>query len=96
MASPVFLIALDRASFEERQAVQAIVKSKSGWWHHFTDVWLVTGRTSDYWSKALQPALTQGRSSFLIVELPEHARHGGWVYYGVEADKRAAWLEKHL
>jgi hypothetical protein len=61
MIDPVFLIALDRASRVEREAVHEAVKSHvhpRAWWHRFADLWIVGGGESvEEWRDVVSEAL---------------------------------------
>jgi hypothetical protein len=90
-----YVIVLDRATDEERAAVQSAIKENaSGWWHHFRDAWIVSGRNRKYWRELMEETLISPASAVLILTLPEPGSRA-WSYYGPFADAKTKWLEKN-
>jgi hypothetical protein len=98
MSVPTFLIALDRATNEERDAVHEIVKSHAnGWWHMFADVWLVGGHSPEFWVDTIGPLIPFGPASILVFRIPDGASlPQDWHYFGIKPNERSKWLRENL
>ncbi len=95
MISNPCVIILDSATSEEREAVQSAVKQHAnGWWHYFGDAWIAGGHTPVYWQNVLKPLLPDGRSSVLILALPEGKNERKTGGYMIDLDKRMRWIRK--
>lgn len=91
---PTFVILADRIGPEKREAIHEVVKQHSeGWWHHFTNVWIVRGHTAKFWRDAVIGLGTP--SSVLVLNLPAE-KDRTWAYAGPKAEERAEWLHKYL
>lgn len=78
-----FVILVDDATPEQQNAVTLFLKGKFGYWHHFSDAWLVT-TTRDEWNAktirdAVQKAVVGPNILVLKVDAPK-----GWAAYGTE------------
>lgn len=95
MIDVTHIIVVDRGTDEELNAVHQVVKAEAkGWWHRFTNVWLVGGRTTNEWRDALQEIIRGGPSSVLVLRLPKHAdRH--WSYFGPKWKERCEWIHNN-
>jgi hypothetical protein len=92
-----FIIVLDRGTSEEREAIHALVKEHArGWWHRYTDLWIVVGLASTpEWRDVLKPAITRGsESSVMVFQLPESGIR--WAYFGPHSMEKTAWLHREL
>ncbi len=95
--SRVYVILLDRATADEREAVQAIVKDEAQkWWHRFQDVWLATGHSAPEWRELLKPVLGSPTSNLLVFSLPSDPTDRDWSYWGTQADERTAWIKRNF
>jgi len=95
MALPMHIIVLDRATDEQLNEAHQIIKSESkGWWHHYTNVWLVRDRTASDWRDSLKRVVVGGPASVSVFRLPD-AGHRKWASYGFKAKARSEWLHKH-
>lgn len=87
-----FLIALNKATDENREAVQAIVKvHATGWWHNFTDVWIVGGHNAPYWRDLIAPTLMNSTAEVLVLALPSGG--GSWATSKVKT-ANTKWLRE--
>jgi hypothetical protein len=89
---PTYAILVDRATDAQLQAVhQAVKDAANGWWHRFTNVWLVGGKTAVEWRDLLKP-LVSAPGSVLVVRVDGSQ----WAMSGPDVQERAAWLHKNL
>jgi hypothetical protein len=90
-----FAISVDRATQEELDAVQSIVKANAnGWWHRHAAFWVVGGKTASEWRDLIKPALVSG-SSVLVLQLPENDAEKNWSFNGPEAKAKCEWFHKN-
>ena len=88
------VILVDRATADQLNAVHEIVKTHaSGWWHHFTSVWIVGGeKTATQWRNLISPVITEGAANVLVLELPPPEADRLWAFYGKKPEERSKWL----
>jgi hypothetical protein len=87
-----FVITLDAATPAQREAVHAAVEaSTTQWWHHFADIWIVSGKSAGEWARIVLPHIGDGHAAVLV--LPTDVRT--WTYYGPDAAERCKWLHAH-
>lgn len=90
-----FLIALNKATDENREAVQAIVKVHAdGWWHNFTDIWIVGGHSASYWRDLIAPTLMNSTAEVLVMALPLDG--GAWATSKVKTANTKWFNETYL
>lgn len=95
MRDPTYIIVIDRATDIELNAAHEIIKSRAnGWWHRFTNTWLVGGLSVSEWRDALRDTTESGPSSILVMKLPE-AGGRAWSYIGPRAKERCEWLHEN-
>lgn len=86
------VVLLDRSTAEERAAVQAAIKENAdGWWHHFQDAWIVSGKTPKFWRDLVREHLSSPESGVLVLALPEKGERG-WAFYGPRLKAKTKWL----
>jgi hypothetical protein len=91
-----YVILLDRATPEERAAVQSAIKEKArGWWHHFQDSWIVSGETAKFWRDLVKENLNSPQSAVLVLSLPEEKAKRGWAYFGPRSKDKTKWLHEN-
>jgi hypothetical protein len=96
MASNPYLILLDQATAEQIDAVHALMKENAnGWWHHFSDAWIVFGKSSSEWRDIVSKCIEEGSASVLVIALPKDKASRSYAYYGTEVDKRIEWLKSN-
>lgn len=79
----MFIVVLDQATDDHREAVQAIVKAHAnGWWHNFTDVWIVGGHEVTYWRDLIKPTLALSPARVLVMGLPDMGQRA-WATAGL-------------
>ncbi len=89
---PLYLIVLDHANVDQRNAVQAIVKvHSSAWWHQYADVWIAAGHTAAYWRDLITPVIRGPGTSVLVFKLPGSPGRA-WAATGPNSAERCDWL----
>ena len=99
MTIPFFMILLNEATPAQINAVHETLKQHAkGWWHHFENAWIVGGElTPGEWLDVVTPVIPDGRTSVLVVQLPDDTRQRqSWAYYGIDAPERSVWLNLNL
>jgi hypothetical protein len=95
MPEPAYLIALEDAQTEHRNAVQAIVKAHSSmWWHQLSDLWVVEGHSAAYWRDLIAPVTAGSRVSVIVFRLPDSPNRE-WASWAVKGTERTRWLKDH-
>jgi hypothetical protein len=90
-----FIILVDRATDDELNAAHEQIKKKAGgWWHRYTNTWIVGGLTEKAWRDLVRPVLTGISSSVLVMKLPD-AGDRRWAYYGENVEERMRWLHRN-
>lgn len=92
--SAKFVVVVDRASDAQLQSVHQILKANaSGWWHRFTNTWVVSSddKTAAYWRDLLTPIVSRP-ASVLVLKVDQTS----WAYRGPDAKERAAWFHQNF
>lgn len=90
------VIILDRPTAAERDAVHEMVKEKAtGWWHHFSDAWIVSGESPSYWRDKVKALLSEPGSSVLVLALPRNKKERSWSLFGANAKTKGEWLHQN-
>jgi hypothetical protein len=97
MIEPAFLIVLDRASAEQRNAVHEAIKGHAnGWWHQFADTWIVGGGVSAAEWRDLLRTHISSPAGVLVLRLPDAASASrNWAMFGPDAKIRAEWIHEN-
>jgi len=87
MNPPMFVIVTDGLGDVQRNLAFEAIKSASeaagtAWWHHFSDVWIVQGKSAADWRDLVR---STGEASVLVLELTS-----GWAAYS--PSKGHPWL----
>ena len=88
-----FVLLVDGAKVDERDAITAFIKGKFGFWHHFSDTWLLTSNNADWDTPKIREAvraLTNSNVLVLKVDLPAEAPR----WSGRAPTKMFDWLKK--
>jgi hypothetical protein len=97
MVNSPCVIILDRATSAERNAVHEMIKTHaSGWWHHFTNVWIAGGHSTLYWNRLLAPLIPAGQSAILVLKLPEDKTQRQYNMYTRGNNERSKWIKEVL
>ena len=95
MSDSAFIIVIDRATDDELNTAHEAIKSKAdGWWHRYTNTWIVGGLTASEWRDLVKRVLISDSASVLVLKLPE-AEDRRWAYYGPRAEERMGWLHRN-
>lgn len=90
-----FAISVDRATRQELNNVQAIIKEKAdGWWHRHATFWIAGGLEASEWRDLLKPVLRSERSNVLVLLLPDEEDRR-WGFYGPDAKRKSSWLHEN-
>jgi hypothetical protein len=90
-----FVVALDSGNREQRNALTALFQTKA-WsvWHHFEDLWLLSGVPEAVTPKSLYHELAKiaviGKHPVLILRVVD----GDHDYYGKTRAEGWEWMEK--
>jgi hypothetical protein len=95
MAVPKYVIAINRATPEQRQQVHEIVKANAnGWWHAFADCWIVGGKTAAEWRDLVGVVFPIGPGGVLVLKIDTAG--ATWAYRATFKDSAKEWLRTHL
>jgi hypothetical protein len=87
-----FAVSVDRASADELNKVQGVIKEHAnGWWHRQTNFWIVGGQSASKWRDLIKPCLTETDSNVLVIGLPP-ADESTWAFAGHDATTKCKWL----
>jgi|GEM_PF-2358631 len=87
------LIIFDQLSDERREVVHELVKAKAdGWWHNMPNIWIVGGKTSEFWRDELHPVIAGTGASILVMRLPRDLAERRWAFQGPNAKTKTDWL----
>lgn len=90
-----YIIVLDRATPEERAAVQMAIKEQAnGWWHHFQDAWIVSGKTVGFWRDLVKGIIDSPGSGVLVLALPKKVERR-WAFFGPRPKEKTKWLHRN-
>jgi hypothetical protein len=84
-----FVILVDDATPAQQNAVTLFLKGKVGYWHHFSDAWLVASNSGEWTAAKLRDELTKVVSgpSVLVLKIDSPK---GWAAFGTKGI--FAWL----
>ncbi len=89
-----FVVATNRATVEQRNAITRFFQSKSiGFWHHFNDLWLVSSNQFDG-TIQLRDALITEAPGVLILVLEVDVPNTTKPWSGFGRKKMWPWLQK--
>lgn len=90
-----FAVSVDRATADELNRVQDVIKANAnGWWHHQINFWIVGGHKAEKWRDLIKPCLTEAPSNVLVLKLPQEEWERWWAFTGYEAEKKCKWLNE--
>lgn len=97
MIDKIFVLMLDRASAEQINSVQEIVKEHAEeWWHNLDNVWLIgSDATANVWRDLLKPILKGTGASVLVLRLPAAEIERNWSFFGPNGKERCSWIYEH-
>lgn len=92
-----YAISVDRATAEELNNVQEIVKANAdGWWHRHASFWIVGGQSASKWRDLIKPVLTESPSTILVLRLPGKDVGRWWAFAGRDAEAKCKWLHDNF
>ena len=93
----VYIIVTDLISETQRNQIHELVKSKAvAWWHHFANIWIVTGHSVRFWTENVTPLVKDGPAQMFVFKLQRAATPTGQTWSGFAYGEMYGWLEKHL
>ncbi len=96
MPDNYFVISVDRATGDELNNVQNVIKENAnGWWHRHTNVWIVGGGSASKWRDLIKPALPSRDSSVLVIKLPSEDADRSWAFSGKDASAKCKWFHEN-
>jgi hypothetical protein len=93
----VYMIVTESISDRQRNLIHEFVKDHAvAWWHHFANVWIVTGHSVRYWTENIKPLVEEGPAQMFVFRLQRAATATGKTWSGYADSEMYGWLEKHL
>jgi len=91
-----FAISVDRATQNELNEVQELIKKNAnGWWHRHASFWVVGGLQASQWRDLIKPALVSG-ASVLVLALPTTEKDRNWSFSGPSATAKCKWFHDNF
>jgi hypothetical protein len=91
--NPMFLIYVHDANDDQREAIQAIVKTHAnGWSHHLPDLWIAGGQSHTYWADLIKPILALSGAGLVVLELPRDKAKRMFAVRGKNPPRMLDWL----
>ncbi len=88
-----FVVSVDRATADELNKVQQVIKANAdGWWHRHTNFWIVGGQSAAKWRDLILPCLIEQPSTVLVLNLPDSDEKRWWAFGGDGAKEKCKWL----
>jgi hypothetical protein len=94
---PMFVIAANRITAQQREQIQAIVKAHAnGWWHSFSDLWIVGGKTAIEWRDLVGVVAPFSEGAGVLVLKIDTASDKTWAFRAKMSKAGRAWIRKNL
>jgi hypothetical protein len=89
-------IIVNRATPAQKEQVRAAVRRHAaGWWHNFTDLWIVGGEQSAVeWRDLVAPIFPYRPSGVAVFKLD--TEWPAWALKATLSEPARDWLQKHL
>ncbi len=97
MSKKAFIIVVDRATGDQLNEVHRLVKENSnGWWHHFTNFWIVFGKTPWEWRDIVKQGLRGGNAGVLVIRMAPPGHGPRWSGMIPNGEGKYKWLHEQL